>query len=36
MKKIFIGIVCAVTTGVMGLALLLSKKKSLKKTDKKQ
>lgn len=36
MKKIFIAIACAAVTGVLGLALLLSKKKSAHKKDKKQ
>lgn len=36
MKKIFVAIACAAVTGVLGLALLLSKKKSTRKNDKKQ
>ncbi len=36
MKKIFIAVACVVVTGVLGLAILLSKKKASHKNDKKQ
>lgn len=36
MKKILIAIACVAVTGVLGLALSISKRKEARKNDKKQ
>lgn len=36
MKKLLITVVCALITGVLGLSILLSKKKASRKKGKKQ